>query len=57
MTPLALVGGTIYANPADDPIRDGVVLIEDETIVAAGRRCTRRRDHTIAQRHRDPSEG
>jgi imidazolonepropionase-like amidohydrolase len=35
---LALVGGTIYANPADEPIRNGVVLIQGGTIVAVGSR-------------------
>jgi imidazolonepropionase-like amidohydrolase len=33
---LALVGGTIYASPADKPIRDGVVLICDGKIAAVG---------------------
>lgn len=33
---LALVGGTIYPNPADPPIRDGVVLIRAGKIVAVG---------------------
>ncbi len=32
---LALAGGTIYVNPDDDPIRDGVLLIEDGKIAAA----------------------
>jgi imidazolonepropionase-like amidohydrolase len=35
---LALVGGTIYVSPAEDAIRDGVVLIEDGRIAAVGRR-------------------
>jgi imidazolonepropionase-like amidohydrolase len=35
---LALAGGTIYANPDDDPIRDGVVLVQDGKITAAGNR-------------------
>src|SRR5690348_13761405 len=26
---LALVGGTIYLTPADEPIRDGAVLVHD----------------------------
>jgi len=34
----ALVGGTIYTDPAAAPIRDGVVLIRDERIVAVGAR-------------------
>ena len=33
---LALVGGTIYTSPADEPIRNGVVLIEDGRIAAVG---------------------
>jgi len=33
---LALTGGTIYPSPAEAPLRDGVVLIEDGTIVAVG---------------------
>ena len=36
---LALVGGTIYSSPVDEPIRDGVILIGDGTIVAVGRRA------------------
>ena len=32
----ALIGGTIYANPRDEPIRNGVVLIEDGRIAAVG---------------------
>jgi imidazolonepropionase-like amidohydrolase len=36
--PLALVGGTIYVSPVADPIRDGVVLIRDGKIAAAGTR-------------------
>jgi imidazolonepropionase-like amidohydrolase len=35
---LALVGGTIYVNPTAEPIRDGVVLIQDGRIAAAGSR-------------------
>lgn len=35
---LALVGGTIYTNPSDEPIRDGVVVINDGKVVAVGRR-------------------
>lgn len=31
---IALVGGTIYVSPAEEPIRNGVVLIEDGKIVA-----------------------
>ena len=35
---LALVGGTIYADPAAPPLRNGVVLIRDGTIAAVGTR-------------------
>lgn len=35
----ALVGATIYVSPAAEPIRDGVVLIQGEKIVAVGRRA------------------
>ncbi len=35
----ALVGATIYVSPAEDPIRDGVVLIQGEKIVAVGSRA------------------
>jgi imidazolonepropionase-like amidohydrolase len=34
---LVLVGGTIYPSPAEDPIRNGVVLSRDGKIVAVGR--------------------
>jgi len=37
-TTLALVGGTVYASPAADPIRDSVVLIRDGRIAAVGDR-------------------
>lgn len=36
---LALVGGTIYVGPNDEPIRDGVVLIQGGTIAAVGGRA------------------
>jgi imidazolonepropionase-like amidohydrolase len=36
---VALVGATIYVNPVDEPIRDGVVLIQGEKIVSMGRRA------------------
>jgi imidazolonepropionase-like amidohydrolase len=36
---LALVGGTIYVSPTDEPIRNGVVLIQGETIAAVGSRA------------------
>src|SRR5262245_58914464 len=32
----ALLGGTIYASPTDEPTRDGVVLIQDGKIAAVG---------------------
>lgn len=35
---LALVGGTIYVNPNDPPIRNGIVLIQDGKIAAVGNR-------------------
>jgi imidazolonepropionase-like amidohydrolase len=35
---LALTGGTIYVSPADEPLRDGVVLIEGGKIAAVGSR-------------------
>src|SRR5271155_3469185 len=35
----ALVGATIYVSPTDEPIRDGVVLIHGEKIVAVGGRA------------------
>jgi len=33
---LALVGGTIYTSPAEEPIRDGVVMIDGEKIAEVG---------------------
>jgi imidazolonepropionase-like amidohydrolase len=33
---LALTGGTIYVSPDDDPIRDGVLLIDGATIADVG---------------------
>lgn len=35
---LALVGGTIYPSPTDEPVRDGVVLIAGGKIAAVGSR-------------------
>jgi imidazolonepropionase-like amidohydrolase len=37
--PLALVGGTIHVGPTDEPLQDGVLLIQDGKIVAVGRRA------------------
>jgi imidazolonepropionase-like amidohydrolase len=37
---LALIGGTIYVNPNDEPIRNGVVLIQDGRITAVGSRAS-----------------
>ena len=36
---LALVGGTIYVSPSDEPIHDGVVLIAGGKIASVGRRA------------------
>jgi imidazolonepropionase-like amidohydrolase len=35
----ALVGASIYTSPSEDPIRDGVVLIQGEKIVSVGSRA------------------
>jgi imidazolonepropionase-like amidohydrolase len=35
----AFVGATIYVSPDDEPISDGVVLIQNEKIVSVGRRA------------------
>jgi imidazolonepropionase-like amidohydrolase len=35
----ALVGATIYVSPTEAPIRDGIVLIQDEKIIAVGARA------------------
>ena len=37
---LALVGGTIYASPTEEPIRNGVILIDGDKIIAVGRRSS-----------------
>jgi imidazolonepropionase-like amidohydrolase len=37
---LALVGGTIHTSPTEQPIRDGVVLIDGAKIVSVGRRAS-----------------
>ena len=34
--PLALVGGAVYVNPTEEPVRDGVVLIENGKIARVG---------------------
>jgi len=39
-TPVALIGGTIHASPTEEPIRDGVVLIDGDTIAAVGSRAS-----------------
>ena len=39
-TPVALIGGTIQASPTEEPIRDGVVLLEGDTIAAVGSRAS-----------------
>jgi hypothetical protein len=36
---LALVGATIYSSPAEDPIRDGVILIQGEKMISVGARA------------------
>ena len=37
---LALVGGTVFVSPTEEPIRDGVVLIQGGKIAAAGSRAS-----------------
>jgi imidazolonepropionase-like amidohydrolase len=37
---LALVGGTIYPSPTEEPISNGVILIDGGKIVAVGRRAS-----------------
>ena len=37
---LALVGGTIYTSPTEEPIRNGVILIDGDKIIAVGRRSS-----------------
>jgi imidazolonepropionase-like amidohydrolase len=39
-TQLAVVGGTIYTRPTEEPIRNGVILIKGDKIVAVGRRAS-----------------
>src|SRR5438445_8200225 len=36
---LALVGGTIYVSPTEEPIPDGVALIQSGKIAAVGNRA------------------
>src|SRR6476620_2393958 len=36
--PVALVGGTIYVGPTDEPIEDGIVVIDGGKVTAAGSR-------------------
>jgi predicted amidohydrolase YtcJ len=36
---LALVGGTVYISPTQEPTRDAVVLVNDGKIVAVGTRA------------------
>src|SRR5436305_470977 len=38
--PEAIVGATIYISPTEEPIRDGVVLIEDGRIAAVGSKAS-----------------
>jgi len=37
---LALVGGTVYVSPTEEPVRDGVVLIQGGEIAAVGSRAS-----------------
>jgi imidazolonepropionase-like amidohydrolase len=37
---VALVGGTIYPNPTEEPIRDGVILIDGGKIATVGNRAS-----------------
>ena len=48
---LALVGGTIYTSPTEEPIRNGVILIDGDKIIAVGRRSSVRMP-SRDQRHR-----
>jgi imidazolonepropionase-like amidohydrolase len=34
----ALVGGTVYVSPAEPPVKDGVIVIQGDTITAVGQR-------------------
>jgi len=42
---IALVGGTVYVSPTEEPIRNGVVLINDGKIAAVGTRAQVRIPH------------
>jgi imidazolonepropionase-like amidohydrolase len=45
----ALVGGTVYVDPVQDPIRNGVVLIDDGKVTAVGdRSAIALSDHTAS---------
>src|SRR6266536_6203012 len=44
---IALVGATIYVSPTEEPIRDGVVLIQGGKIAAVGRRALLRVPQTV----------
>ena len=44
---LALVGGTIYVSPTQEPIRDGVVLIQAGKIAAVGSRTSLQVPQTV----------
>jgi imidazolonepropionase-like amidohydrolase len=37
---LAVIGGTIYTSPTEEPIRNGVILVDGGKIVAVGRRAS-----------------
>ncbi len=38
--PIALVGGTIYVSPTEDPVRDGVILVRGGQIATVGNRAS-----------------
>ena len=38
--PIALVGGTIYVSPTEDPIRDGVILVRGGKIAEVGHKAS-----------------
>ena len=43
----ALVGGTIYVSPTEEPIQDGVVLMQGEKIAAVGSRALVQRPQNV----------